>query len=364
MESATQSPTVQSTLESFNPATGELVGSVATITPEQVQGVVDDVARIQPAWAELSLQDRARYMKRAADALLDEIDEIAELLVAGAGQAPRRGLHDGAAADGRRAALVRQGRPEDPRRREGADEPGLPDEQERPLLLRADRRRRRDRALELPLVDPLRRGGDRADGRQRRGAEASQPDAAAGRGDPPRLREGRPARGPDPRRPRRRRGRRRAGPLQRRQDLLHRLGRGRPQGRRGLRAAVEGLGPRAGRQGPDDRLRRRRPAQRDLRRGLGRLRQRRPDLLGDRARLRRQGGGRPLRRGRRPRDREAAPRRPDAVGDRDRPDDLGGPVRDRRRPDRRRGRLRRDQALRRADRGPRPLPASSSRRPC
>ena len=81
MEIATQSPAAQSTLESFNPATGELVGSVATITPEQVQGVVDDVARIQPAWAELSLDDRARYMRRAADALLDEIDEIAELLV-------------------------------------------------------------------------------------------------------------------------------------------------------------------------------------------------------------------------------------------------------------------------------------------
>jgi acyl-CoA reductase-like NAD-dependent aldehyde dehydrogenase len=81
MESATQSPPAQSTLESFNPATGELVGSVATITPDQVQGVVDDVARIQPAWAELSLADRARYMKRAADALLDDIDEIAELLV-------------------------------------------------------------------------------------------------------------------------------------------------------------------------------------------------------------------------------------------------------------------------------------------
>jgi acyl-CoA reductase-like NAD-dependent aldehyde dehydrogenase len=77
----TETRPAASTLESFNPATGELVGSVATITPDQVQAVVDDVARIQPAWAELSLQDRARYMRRAADALLDEIDEIAELLV-------------------------------------------------------------------------------------------------------------------------------------------------------------------------------------------------------------------------------------------------------------------------------------------
>jgi succinate-semialdehyde dehydrogenase/glutarate-semialdehyde dehydrogenase len=81
MEIATQAPPSQSTLESFNPATGELVGSVATITPDQVQSVVDDVARIQPAWAELSLEDRGRYLRRAADALLDDIDELAELLV-------------------------------------------------------------------------------------------------------------------------------------------------------------------------------------------------------------------------------------------------------------------------------------------
>src|SRR5919106_2873593 len=80
MEIATQPHAAQSTLESFNPATGELVGSVATISPDQVQGVVDDVARIQPAWAELSLEDRGRYLRRAADALLDDIDEIAELL--------------------------------------------------------------------------------------------------------------------------------------------------------------------------------------------------------------------------------------------------------------------------------------------
>jgi succinate-semialdehyde dehydrogenase/glutarate-semialdehyde dehydrogenase len=80
MESATQTPPSLSTLESFNPATGDLVGTVPTITPDEVQAVVDDVARIQPAWAELSLADRARYMRRAADALLDDIDEVAELL--------------------------------------------------------------------------------------------------------------------------------------------------------------------------------------------------------------------------------------------------------------------------------------------
>jgi acyl-CoA reductase-like NAD-dependent aldehyde dehydrogenase len=67
-------------LESFNPATGELVGTVETITPGKVQGIVDDVAEVQPFWAALSLEDRARYMRRATDVLLEDLDEIAELL--------------------------------------------------------------------------------------------------------------------------------------------------------------------------------------------------------------------------------------------------------------------------------------------
>src|SRR5215213_7480008 len=70
----------KSALESFNPATGELIGTVETITPAKVQGIVDDVAEVQPFWAALSLEDRARYMRRAVDVLLEDIDEIAELL--------------------------------------------------------------------------------------------------------------------------------------------------------------------------------------------------------------------------------------------------------------------------------------------
>ena len=67
-------------LESFNPATGELVGTVETIAPDAVQGVVDEVAELQPFWAQLSPADRGRYMLRAADALVEQLDEVAELL--------------------------------------------------------------------------------------------------------------------------------------------------------------------------------------------------------------------------------------------------------------------------------------------
>ena len=67
-------------LESFDPATGEPISSVETVEPEAVQGVVDEVAEVQPFWGELSLADRARYMRRAADVLVTDVDEVARLL--------------------------------------------------------------------------------------------------------------------------------------------------------------------------------------------------------------------------------------------------------------------------------------------
>ena len=77
---STKRSKAKSGLESFNPATGELIGSVETLTPAKVQGIVDDVAEVQPFWAALTLEDRARYMRRACDVLLEDMDEIAELL--------------------------------------------------------------------------------------------------------------------------------------------------------------------------------------------------------------------------------------------------------------------------------------------
>ena len=79
-------PKATPALESFNPATGDLVGTVETIPPAKVQSVVDDVAEVQPFWAALSLEDRARYMRRAIDVLIAELDEIAELLTAEQGK--------------------------------------------------------------------------------------------------------------------------------------------------------------------------------------------------------------------------------------------------------------------------------------
>ncbi len=67
-------------LESLNPATGERLGAVPVTPPDQVSAVVADVAQVQPFWAQLTLGDRARYLERAAQVLIDEGDEIRDLI--------------------------------------------------------------------------------------------------------------------------------------------------------------------------------------------------------------------------------------------------------------------------------------------
>ena len=67
-------------LESFSPLDNGRLGAVPTVAPEEVQSVVDDVASVQPFWAQLPLPDRARYMRRAAQAIIDDLDELARLL--------------------------------------------------------------------------------------------------------------------------------------------------------------------------------------------------------------------------------------------------------------------------------------------
>ena len=221
-------------LESFSPFDGSRLGAVPTITPDQVQGVVDDVARVQPFWADLPLAERARDHaphRPGGHRPAGRADRAAQPR---AGQAPQRVVHDGAVPHDRRAALDRGRGPEAAARRAHLDA-AVRQAEAGPLHLRAAGRGRRDRALELPVDDPVQRGGDRADVRQRRGAQAGVADAADRRADPAGVRARRRARGPDPHRARRRRRGRRAGGVQREEDLLHRLGRGRPR-RRAWRA--------------------------------------------------------------------------------------------------------------------------------
>jgi acyl-CoA reductase-like NAD-dependent aldehyde dehydrogenase len=63
-----------------DPATGAALGSVAATSPARIAALVEDVAKVQPLWALLRVQDRARYMRRMAQAVIDDFDELVPAL--------------------------------------------------------------------------------------------------------------------------------------------------------------------------------------------------------------------------------------------------------------------------------------------
>lgn len=67
-------------LESLEPATGRALGSVPVTAPGAVADAVAGAAAVQPLWAQLRPLDRARYMRRAAQAVIDELPELARLI--------------------------------------------------------------------------------------------------------------------------------------------------------------------------------------------------------------------------------------------------------------------------------------------
>ena len=68
------------TLLARDPATGVTLGEVQATAPEQIEQVVTGVARVQPLWALLRVVDRARYMRRMAQAIVDEFDALTETI--------------------------------------------------------------------------------------------------------------------------------------------------------------------------------------------------------------------------------------------------------------------------------------------
>ena len=75
-------------LAARNPATGETIGTVAATPPEAIDELVGGVRRVQPMWALLRPADRARYMRRVAQAVITEFEELTVLLAREQGRPP------------------------------------------------------------------------------------------------------------------------------------------------------------------------------------------------------------------------------------------------------------------------------------
>ncbi|HEV2787084.1 MAG TPA: aldehyde dehydrogenase family protein, partial [Solirubrobacteraceae bacterium] len=68
-------------IESVSPIDGTRLGSVAATMPDDVAAAVAEAAEVQGLWAQLRYADRARYLARAAQAIIDEWDELVRIIV-------------------------------------------------------------------------------------------------------------------------------------------------------------------------------------------------------------------------------------------------------------------------------------------
>jgi len=66
-------------LESINPADETQLGRVPMGTAADMSAAVDAAEKAQPAWAVLSMAQRAEYIHKIGDALLARTDEIARI---------------------------------------------------------------------------------------------------------------------------------------------------------------------------------------------------------------------------------------------------------------------------------------------
>jgi acyl-CoA reductase-like NAD-dependent aldehyde dehydrogenase len=73
-------------IEVTNPATGEVVGTVPRLSPEQVADLVARAGGAQPAWEALGFGERSRIFKRAKQWLLDNRERVAQTIIGETGK--------------------------------------------------------------------------------------------------------------------------------------------------------------------------------------------------------------------------------------------------------------------------------------
>ena len=160
------------TADVINPANDEVIANVPASSQEDVNRAVDAAAKAFETWKKTTPQDRSLLMLKVADALEANADKLGRLESANAGKPVPGGdrrdrrLCRPVPLLRRRVARHGRARRERVRGRPHLDHPARP-----------DRRRRLDRALELPVVHGVVEARARACDRQHGRAEAVGPDA-------------------------------------------------------------------------------------------------------------------------------------------------------------------------------------------
>ena len=63
-----------------SPATGDVVGTVPLSTNDEVKAVAARLRGVQPAWQKMGVQERARWLAKWRDWMLDHTDELLAVL--------------------------------------------------------------------------------------------------------------------------------------------------------------------------------------------------------------------------------------------------------------------------------------------
>lgn len=81
-----------STIQSWAPATGELLGEAPNMGPDEVRAVVRRAHRAQEAWGALPVEERCERVLRFRDALVERQDEVVDLLCRECGKPKQEAL--------------------------------------------------------------------------------------------------------------------------------------------------------------------------------------------------------------------------------------------------------------------------------
>src|ERR1041384_7726586 len=80
MSTQTLSPSETREIISVDPSTGQEIGRAPLMDENEVAAAVNRARAAQPAWARLSYRERARFILRARQLVLDQLEDIAKLI--------------------------------------------------------------------------------------------------------------------------------------------------------------------------------------------------------------------------------------------------------------------------------------------
>ena len=157
-----------------SPATGQIVGTVPDLGAEAVAELARKGRAAQPQWDAFGFEARAQVLRRAQKWLMDNQERVIETIISETGKTYEDAEFAEIGYAGNAFGFWAKQRRQVPRRRARALEPAAREGQEADPAPPPARPDRRDRPVELPADELIRRLHPGADGRQQRDPQAQR----------------------------------------------------------------------------------------------------------------------------------------------------------------------------------------------